>query len=143
MAIMDKYLEFCDAEALSTAVIASATTTMGNVIELAKAKNPSSGRGTPVFLHLKVSTVFGSGGSATIGFDLEHAGTNTPASFSKVAGILPSTTAVATYAAGYEYITTLPSLTMKRFIRLKYAVGVTRLTGGAIDAWLDLSDAAR
>jgi hypothetical protein len=142
MAVMDKYLEFCDGTSMPTGAIAAATTVIGNSIELAKAANPNSGKGNPVYLHIKVGTVFGSGGSATIAFNLQHAGTDTPASYSNVAGILPAT-AVATYAAGYQYTTVLPMVTMKRFIRLQTAVGTTRLTGGTVDAWLSISSAQR
>jgi len=142
MAVMDRWLEFADAQAMSTAVIASAVTTIGDVIELSKRALPNSGKGSPVYLHIKVSTAFTSGSNAKVAFNLEHAGTNTPASFSNLVALIPATPATD-YNANYHYISILPAMTTKRFIRLKYAVTTTRLTAGAVDAWLDLSDADR
>jgi predicted RecA/RadA family phage recombinase len=138
MAIMDKYLEFADAEAMSTAAVASASTALSGVIELSKRANPNSGKGSPVYIHIRPSTTFTSGGSATVAFNLEHAATNSPASFSAVAALIPATP-VSTFTTNYHFVTALPAVTLKRFIRIKYTVGTTRLTAGAVDAWLDIT----
>lgn len=142
MAVMDKYLEFCDATSVGTA---TGTTTFGNQIELAKAANPNSGKGSPVYLHIKVSTAFNSvagTGAPTVAFNLQHAGTNSPASYSNVVALIPASLK-AEFAAGREYIFTLPSVTLKRFIRLSSVIATSALGAGSVDAWLDLSDAAR
>lgn len=126
MAILDKGLEFSDAQA----VTASAAST--NVIDCGVA-NPNTGRVNA--LHLQVAcntTADSSGDAATVTIKLEDS-----ADDSSFAVIAQSTAiAQATCVAGTILWTIQIPPTHRRYLRLTYTIGTENLTAGKFDAFL-------
>ena len=133
--IMDYRLEFADSVSIAHAV---GTTVHGNVIDMGVA-NKDYGDGEPIYLHVRMNAAAAaSAGSSSIAFNLQEAGSTTPASFATKL-VLKAASAFANYTAGYRvYQAALPSTSYKRYLRIVSAVTLTPTTGGTVDAWISL-----
>jgi hypothetical protein len=126
MALLDKELEFSDAQAVT------ATAASTNVIDMTVAA-PNIGRGQePIYAQVQVNTTADASGSATVTFTLEDSADNS--SYSAVY----TTAAIgkATLVAGYIVFTVALPATLRRYIRVNYTVATGPLTAGKFDAYL-------
>lgn len=146
MAIMDGKLDFLDAQALAGN---SGATYAGNTIDLGPAKDwygnsilPRTGRGNPIYVHARVGTaVAGHPATGTLALFLQHAGTNTPASFSNLVNMNLAGAASMTenkLTAGKLIYSDIIPVTCKRYLRVKATLGGATVTGGTIDVWMDM-----
>lgn len=128
MAILDKGLEFSDAQA----VTASAAST--NVLDLGVVA-PNTGRGSnQMYLQIVVNTTADASGSATVAFALEDSADDS--SFAVVPGVSVAAIGKATLVAGYIVLTIALPPRLRRYIRVYYTVATGPLTAGKFDAFL-------
>jgi hypothetical protein len=151
MAIMDKKLEFYDAQALAGS---TAATFAGNTIDLGPAKDwygnnkiPNTGRGEPIYVHARIGTVVaGESATATLAMYLQHGGTDSPASFSNLINMNLAGAASMTInklTAGKLIFSGILPIGVKRYVRVKSTIGGGTITGGTVDCWMDAENLAK
>jgi hypothetical protein len=145
MAILDKKLEFFDAQALAGN---SGATFAGNTIDLGPAKNalgtainPNTGRGEPIYLHVRIGTaVAGNPATGTVALYLQHATADSPASFSNLVNLnlngASSMTQNLLTAGKLVYSAPLP-VNCKRYLRVKATLAGATCSAGTVDAWIE------
>lgn len=143
MAIMDKVLEFFDAQALGAAgntdssSVNLGTNEEANMIRLGTGRDWQKGGGKPLYFNVQVNGAAAatSGGSATLTVLLRT---------STVTGMTSPDTlfttpawAVADMTAGkLIFSAPLPVANMKQFVDCRLTVATATFTAGAIDAWI-------
>ncbi len=132
MAIMDAQLELSDAQALTT------TDDSTDVINFTDS-DLEMGVGTQLYLNIVVGTAFAGQGSTTITFALVHDADATLTSGATVLYQTPALTETV-LVAGYKVLRMpLPAnIDEEQYAGLLYTVGSGPMTGGTIDAWIDL-----
>lgn len=137
MAILDRFLEFCDAEDVSAA---AGTEVIAAAIDL-DALGARIGTGTPqMYLVIAVQTAFASGGSATVQFKLSSDSTD-PASTdgTETDHWRSDVYAYTLLTAGKKIIVPLPGgslSTYERYLQLMVITAVATTTAGTINAYL-------
>ena len=131
MAIMDARLEFSDAASLATA---AGNTILSDVLDLGAA-SPDIGRGEPIWCHVRVGTAAAGSASATLQCSVQHSSTGT-GGWTDL--ITTSAQAVGDLEAGLRLVEQPLPASMERYLRCAYAVAVSAISGGSVDAWLDL-----
>lgn len=126
MAILDKQLEFSDAQAVT------ATAASTNVIDLDTAAPNIGSSGTPIYAEVRVNTTCTSGGSATIDAVLQHSTDNS--TFTTL--VAPAQVAVAAATAGTVIMRVPLPAKHNRYLRINYTIGTANLTAGKFDAFL-------
>lgn len=126
MAILDKQLEFSDAQAVT------ATAASTNVIDLDTAAPNIGSSGTPIYAEVRVNTTCTSGGSATIDAVLQDSADNS--SFATL--VAPAQVAVAAATAGVVIMRVPLPAKHRRYLRINYTIGTANLTAGKFDAFL-------
>lgn len=133
--IIDKFWEFADASALSTA--ATGVAAIGSSVNMGLARD--IGAGKPIFLVITVDTAVTSGGSATVEFQLVSDGqaalaVDGTATVHWKSGAIPK----ATLVAGYMLVVPLPSVNpaYEQYVGLLQNVAVAALTAGKFNAFL-------
>ena len=138
MTLMDYRLQLADAKSLAGSVGATITDFS---VDLGVA-NPNVGRGEPIYVHVKIGTaVSGNVLTGTVAMVLQHAGTDSPASYSNLmnlnlAGAASMTQNLLT-ANKLVYSGALP-VACKRYLRMKATLAGATLSAGTVDAWLDI-----
>lgn len=94
---------------------------------------------TPLFLVVKPSVDFASGGSATVTITVKHSADNS--SYSTL--YTTDAIAVATLKSGYPVFLVQLPVYHKRYLKVNYAVGVAALTTATINADLQVSPEVR
>ena len=135
--IIDKYTEFADATALSTAGTGRAL--VGNVVNLEEVTK-AMGVGQMPYLVILVSTAVTSAGAATVSFELASdaqasIATDGSASVHFATAAIPKATLVAGYQAA---VVKLPVGNYEQYLGILQNVGTAALTAGAIKAFLTL-----
>lgn len=145
MAIMDKKLEFFDAQDITGN---SGATFAGNTLDLGPRKdwngtnrNPDMGYGEPLYIHVRVGTAAaGHVATGTVAVFLQHGSGYATASFSNLTNLnlsgSASMTANKLTAGKVIYSAPMPTA-HKRYLRCKITLGGATFTGGTIDAWLE------
>jgi len=128
--ILDKNLEFSDAQAETTQAAHDSTT----VLDLGVAA-PNIGAGTPVWLVIRVNEAVTSDGSATVTFDVQDSANNS--AFASI-GLLTGAIAKATLVAGYVVMKVPLPASIRRYVKIVYTIGTAALTAGKFDAFLTL-----
>lgn len=127
MAIIDKFLQISNAQAITTTAVST------DVIDAGATKNPAIGRelgaGTPLFLELTVATAFTAGGAGTLTVALQDSADNS--SFADV--LTTPALAVASLVVGARYYIPLPTK-MRRYIRANYTVATGPMLTGTLNA---------
>lgn len=137
MAIMDEYLEFCDATALNTG--GAGTYLLGDVVDLG-AVTRDIGEGEALYFIVTVDTAATSGGSATARFilasDAQAAiATDGTATVHIDSGAIP----VATLAAGYIALRApIPAsgAVYERYLGVLQTTATAAFTAGKINAFI-------
>jgi len=139
MAIMDYRAQLMDGKSMVGAVAATITEFSYDF----GAANPNYGRGEPVYIHARVGTAVSSASPSlsTLALVLQHAGTDSPASYSDLLNMNlaagTSMTANKLTAGKLIYSQAMPAV-VKRYIRAKATIAGTPLTAGTLDVWLDI-----
>ena len=132
--IMDKLLEFSDAQ---TCANAASTVLSTNVIDTQDARD--IGQGQPIYLVIAIETAVTSDGAATVQFRLRsdsvaaiHATTSTA---HVDTGAIPK----ATLVAGYRQVIPLPmGVAYERYLGVQHIVAAATTTAGTYNAFLTL-----
>lgn len=141
MAIMDYRAQLCDATAFSGAK--SATIISTYIVDVGHAK-AYPGRGEPIYLYVKTGNAFTSTSAAagTLALWLQDSTSTTAASFTNKLNINLNGAASMTHnlltADKLLFAGVIPP-TCKRYLRIKGTIGVTPITSGTIEAWLDIA----
>lgn len=106
MAIIDHNLEFADATSVGTPN--NSTVNVGNVIDLGAAGN-NVGDGEPMYFCVEVTTAIGSGGAATVSFQLaSDSGSTLAVDGNQTIHYTSDVFALATVVAGFKLVVPLP-----------------------------------
>ena len=139
MTIMDYRCQLADGKTL---VGAKSATFTDFTVDLGAA-DPNVGRGEPIYVHVKIGTAVTSASAAagTLALVLQHSHSNSAASMVNLmnlnlAGASSMTQNLLT-ANKLIYSGALPPV-CRRYVRLKGTIGVTPITAGTLDAWLDI-----
>lgn len=125
MAILDKGLEFSDAQAVT------ATAASTNVIDLT-ATAPNIGRGKNLMVQVACGEAATAAGAATVTFALQDSADNS--SFADI--FTTGAIGKATLVAGYIVFTIAIPPTIRRYLRINYTVATGPLTAGKFDAFI-------
>lgn len=130
MAVMDKKLEFSDAQAETT----QATHDSTNVIDLGVA---SPGIDSKIRCKVRVNTTVTSDGSATVKASLQHSSNDS--SYAVIAD--SAAHAKAALVEGFVMLdVSLPRQNLLRYLKVVYTIGTAALTAGKFDAWLEATN---
>jgi hypothetical protein len=144
MTIMDKKLDFWDAQSVagtSAASIAGNTIDLGPAVDWnGTAVNPNKGRGNPIYIHARVGTKIAGDSDATLALFLQDATSTTAASFANLMNMnLAGAASMATgsLTAGKLVFSGAIPNGHKRYLRVKGVVGTaTTITAGTVDVWM-------
>lgn len=126
MALLDKELEFSDAQAVTS------TAASTNVIDMTVAA-PNIGRGAePIYVQVQTNEAATASGSATVTFALQDSADNS--SFADI--FTTAAIGKAMLVAGYIVFTIQLPPTHRRYLRINYTVATGPLTAGKFDAYL-------
>lgn len=127
MAIIDRYLQISNAQAVTVTAVST------DVIDAGATKNAAIGRdlggGTQLFLEVTVGATFTAVGAATLAVALQDSADN--ASFADVLTLPPL--ALASLVVGSRFYIPLPAQ-MRRYIRANYTVATGPMTAGSLSA---------
>lgn len=127
MAILDKFLQYSDKQAITATAVST------NVVDAGATKNAAIGRdlgaGTPLFLAVNISQDFAASGAGTLTVTLQDSADNS--SFADVASF--GTLSLAQLKAGQRYWVGLPIPT-RRYTRVNYTVATGPMTAGVVSA---------
>ena len=139
MTIMDYRCQLADGKSL---IGAKSATLTDYTVDLGAA-NANAGRGEPIYVHVKIGTAVTSASAAagTFALILEHGHSSAAGSMVQLmnlnlAGAASMTQNLLT-ANKLIYSGALPPV-CRRYVRLKGTIGVTPITAGTLDAWLDI-----
>lgn len=125
MAILDKGLEFSDAQAVTS------TAASTNVIDLTVTA-PNIGRGNNLLVQVATNEAATASGSATVTFALQDSADNSTFADIFTTGAIGK----ATLVAGYIVFTIAIPPTVRRYLRINYTVATGPLTAGKFDAFI-------
>ena len=135
MSIMDASLVISDAQAIT------GTANGTSILKLSGTSLVNKGKGTPLYLHVRVNTSFVATGAGTLAVGVNTADT------SATATVLFTTPALAktVLVKGYDIINMpLPAAPpLASFLRVVYTQATSTFTAGAIDAWIDMDDGTK
>lgn len=127
MAILDKFLQYSDKQAITVTAVST------NVVDAGATKNVAIGRdlgaGTPLYLFINVSQTFTAAGAATLTATLQDSADNT--TFADVASVGPLSLAQLTAGRGFNIGFPVPT---RRYTRINYTVGTGPMTAGVVSA---------
>lgn len=127
MAILDKFLQYSDKQAVTVTAVST------NVVDAGATKNAAIGRdlgaGTPLYLFLNVSQTFTAAGAATLTATLQDSADN--ATFADVASVGPLSLAQLTAGKGFNVGFPVPT---RRYTRVNYTVATGPMTAGIVSA---------
>lgn len=133
--LVDDRLEFCDAQALSTA--ATGLALVGDVINLGQARD--IGAGEPLYLVIQVDTAVTSGGAGTLEFVLaSDAQAAIAVDGSATEHFRSGLKAKTVFVAGYTIAIALPmeGPVYEQYLGILQNVGTAALTAGKINAFI-------
>lgn len=127
MAILDKFLQYSDKQAITVTAVST------NVVDAGATKNAAIGRdlgaGTPLYLFVNVSQTFTAAGAATLTATLQDSADN--ATFADVASVGPLSLAQLTAGKGFNVGFPVPT---RRYTRVNYTVATGPMTAGIVSA---------
>lgn len=133
--IKDAILEFSEGQAITTGAANST-----NVIDLnagtdglGSAKQSNPGESGKIWLFVRVTTLFTSGGAGTLAVKLQDSADNVTFADTEIE---TGAIALATLVAGYSIIRVAIPAELRRYLKLVYTVATADMTAGAVDAWL-------
>ena len=131
--ILDERSEFTDALDVSST---TGTTLEGDVIDLTVARD--IGQGQPIYLVIQVTTLFASGGSATVNFRLRSDGVAAIHATTSTAHVETGAIAFASLTLGAQFVLPLPSegLAYERFLGVQVVTGTATTTAGSVNMFL-------
>lgn len=128
--ILDKNLQFSDAQAVTTTAVSTNTVDLGTT---------ERQRGEPIFVDFSVDTAATAAGAATVTFQIvtdDNAALSSPAVVAATAAI-----GKATLVAGYRIsLPVPPGIALERYLGVQYTVATGPLTAGAFSANMMLDD---
>lgn len=133
--IKDAILEFSDGQAITTGAANSTDVIDLNVgvDGLGSAKQSNPGESGKIWLFVRVTTLFTSGGAGTLSVKLQDSPDNSVWSDTEIE---TPALALATLVAGYSIIRVAIPADLQRYLKLVYTVATADFTAGAVDAWL-------
>jgi hypothetical protein len=133
--MMDAALVISDAQAITT------TANGTNILKLSATSGVNKGKGTPLYLHVRVNTTFVATAAGTLSVGVYTADTSATATLCA----LPISLAKGTLVKGYDIINMpLPAAPpLAQFIKCVYTQGTSVFTAGKIDAWIDMDDGTK
>lgn len=127
MAIIDKFLQISNAQAITTTAVST------DVIDAGATKNAAIGRdlggGTQLFLEVTIGATFTAAGAGTLTIALQDSADN--ATFADV--LTTPALALASLVVGQRFYIPLPAK-MRRYIRANYTVATGPMTAGTLSA---------
>ena len=131
--ILDERSEFTDALDVSST---TGTTLEGDVIDLTVARD--IGQGQPIYLVIQVTTLFASGGSATVNFRLRSDGVAAIHATTSTAHVETGAIAFASLTLGAQFVLPLPSegLAYERFLGVQVVTATATTTAGSVNMFL-------
>lgn len=135
--IIDKSLELCDAEALSTAGTGLAL--VGDQVNIGAA-GENIGAGEPMAMVIHVTTSVTSAGAATVEFQVvSDASAAIAADGTETLHVASGAIPKASLVAGFQIVLPLPpagGVPYEQYLGIQQNVGTAALTAGAIDAFI-------
>jgi hypothetical protein len=139
MAILDAIWVFSDAQAQTSTGTHAST----DIMDLGAA-NPNIGRGTPLWLTVRVNTAMAGASGTTFQVQVQDAADGSTFSYlwatsvGTAAGFAGAATSIFSVAAGTNLIQQPLPAACRRYLRVAYVIGTTVLTGGKWDAFITL-----
>lgn len=131
--ILDERSEFTDATDVSAS---TGTALAGDVIDLTVARD--IGQGQPIYLVIQVTTLFASGGSATVNFRLRSDGVAAIHATTSTAHVETGAIAFGSLTLGAQFVLALPSegLAYERYLGVQVVTGTATTTAGSVNMFL-------
>ena len=131
--LIDSRLEFVDAVDVSAS---AGTALAGDVIDLGVARD--IGQGQPLYLVIQVTTLFASGGSATVNFRLRSDGVAAIHDTTSTAHLETGALAFTLLTLGTRYVIPIPpeGNAYEQFLGVQVVVTVADTTAGDVNAFL-------
>ena len=131
--LIDSRLEFADAVDVSAS---AGTALAGDVIDLGVARD--IGQGQPLYLVIQVTTLFASGGSATVDFRLRSDGVEAIHATSSTAHLSTGPLAFALLTLGVRYVIPIPpeGSAYEQFLGVQVITATATTTAGSVNLFL-------